>query len=177
MLLPSHTGAMNGFTPIEDPGIVTERNGKKEAVQDERSDGGKGGMMNQKEADKDPDRQEESPPIDWNVLEKMVPPQPPGSGNLLRKVILLYFDSSSALMRSVREAVEGNDADTLYRAAHTLKSSSAYLGAVVFSGMCKELEMMGHDKTLEGAKDRLAALEHEHERVRESLERHCATLL
>lgn len=130
-----------------------------------------------KEADRDPDRREEPPPIDWNVLDKMVPPQPPGSENLLKKVILLYFDSSSALMKSIREAVEGNDADTLYRAAHTLKSSSAYLGALAFSGICKELEMMGHDKTLEGAKDRLAALEQEYGRVRESLERHCASLL
>ena len=127
-----------------------------------------------KEADRDPNRQEEPPPIDWNVLEKMIPPQPSGSGNLLRKVLLLYLDSSSALMKSVREAVEGNDADTLHRAAHTLKSSSAYLGALAFSGMCKELEMMGCDKTLEGAKGRLAVLEHEYERVRDSLKKHCA---
>ena len=130
-----------------------------------------------KEADRDPDGREEPPPIDWNVLGKMVPPQPPGSENLLKKVILLYFDSSSALMKSIHEAVEGNDADTLYRTAHTLKSSSAYLGALTFSGICKELEMMGHDKTLEGAKDRLAALEREYGRVRESLEKHCASLL
>jgi len=129
------------------------------------------------EADRDPNRQDEPPPIDWNVLDMIASLQPPGSGNLLRKVILLYLDSSSALMKSVREAVGGNDADTLHRAAHTLKSSSAYLGALAFSGMCKELEVMGRDKTLEGAEDRLATFEHEYERVRESLEKHCASLM
>lgn len=129
-----------------------------------------------KEADRDLDRQEGSPPIDWGVLDKMIPPQPPGSGNLLKRVILLYLETSSGLIKSVREAVDGGDADALHRAAHTLKSSSSYLGALAFSEICKELDMMGHDKRLEGAKDRLAALEREYGRVRESLEKHCASL-
>ena len=103
--------------------------------------------------------------------------QPPGSENILKKVISLYLDTSSALMKSVHEAVEGTDFDALHQAAHTLKSSSAYLGALAFSGMCKDLEMMGRDKTLEGARDRLSALEHEYERVRDALEKHCASLL
>ena len=128
-----------------------------------------------KEADRDLGRQEGSPPIDWSVLDKMIPPQPPGAGNLLKRVLLLYLETSSGLMKSVSEAVNGGDADALHRAAHTLKSSSAYIGALAFSGICKELEMMGHDKRLEGAKNRLAALEQEYGRVRESLEKHCAS--
>ena len=134
-------------------------------------------MEAQTETAKGPNRQEEPPPIDRNALDIIASLQPPGSDNILRKVILLYLDSSPALMKSVREAVEGTDFDALHRAAHTLKSSSASLGALAFSGMCKDLEMMGRDKTLEGAKDRLSALEHEYKRVRDALERHCASLL
>jgi two-component system, sensor histidine kinase and response regulator len=122
-------------------------------------------------------RQEEPPPIDRNSLDVIASLRPPGSENILGKVISLYLDSSQALMKSIREAVEGRDFDALHRAAHTLKSSSAYLGALAFSGMCKELETMGRDKTLEGTQDRLSALEHEYTRVRESLERHRASLL
>ena len=72
-------------------------------------------------------------------------------------------------MKGIREAAEGNNADALYRAAHTLKSSSAYLGALTFSGMCKELEMMGRGNTLEGVAARLAALDQEYARVRDAL--------
>ena len=72
-------------------------------------------------------------------------------------------------MKGIREAAEGNNADALYRAAHTLKSSSAYLGALTFSGMCKELEMMGRGKTLEGVAARLAAFDQEYARVRDAL--------
>jgi len=133
-------------------------------------------MEAQKEKVKGPNRQEEPPPIDRNSLDVIASLQPPGSENILRKVISLYLDSSSVLMKSVREAVEGSDFDALHRAAHTLKSSSAYLGALAFSGMCKEMEMMGRDRKLEGARDRLSTLEHEYERVRDSLEKHCASL-
>lgn len=133
-------------------------------------------MEEQKEMVKGPNRQEEPPPIDRNALDIIASLQPPGSENILRKVILLYLNSSCALMKSVREAVEGTDFDALHRAAHTLKSSSASLGALAFSGMCKDLDVMGRDKTLVGAKDHLSALEHEYERVRDSLERHCASL-
>ena len=134
-------------------------------------------MEAQTETAKDTSRQGEPPPIDRNALDIIASLQPPGSENILRKVISLYLDSSPALMKSIREAVEGTDFDALHRAAHTLKSSSAYLGALAFSGMCKDLEMMGRDKKLEGARDRLSTLEHEYERVREALERHCASLL
>jgi len=135
------------------------------------------GMEAQKETVKGPNRQEEPPPIDRNALDMIASLQPSGSENILRKIIVLYLDSSPALMKSVCEAVEGTDFDALHRAAHTLKSSSASLGALAFSGMCKDLEMMGRDKTLEGAKDRLSAFECEYERVRDSLEKHCASLL
>jgi two-component system, sensor histidine kinase and response regulator len=133
-------------------------------------------MEKQTQTAKDTHRQDEPLPIDRNALDIIASLQPPGSENILRKVISSYLDSSLALTRSVREAVKGTDFDALHRAAHTLKSSSASLGALVFSEICKDLEMMGRDKTIEGAKDRLRALEQEYERVREALERHCVSL-
>ncbi|MHB9099287.1 MAG: Hpt domain-containing protein, partial [Syntrophales bacterium] len=56
-----------------------------------------------------------------------------------------------------------------HHAAHTLKSSSAYLGAMTLSSMSKELEMMGRDKAPGEAMARLAPLEHEYGRVRDAL--------
>jgi two-component system sensor histidine kinase/response regulator len=114
-------------------------------------------------------RQEEPSPLDPKALDMIASIQPKGSDEILKKVIALYLDSSLKLMKGIREAAEGNDADALHRAAHTLKSSSAYLGALTLSSMSKELEMMGRDKTLEWAMARLAPLEHEYGKVRDAL--------
>lgn len=122
-----------------------------------------------KETGGDLSRHDEPPVIDQKALAAIAALQPPGGEDILKKVISLYLDSSLTLMKGIREAAEGNNADALYRAAHTLKSSSAYLGALTFSGMCKELEMMGRGNTLEGVAARLAALGQEYERVRDAL--------
>lgn len=117
----------------------------------------------------EPSRQGESPVIDQKALAAIAALQPRGGDDILKKVIALYLDSSLKLMTEIREAAAGTNADALYRAAHTLKSSSAYLGALTFSGMCKELEMMGRGKALEGVAARLAALDQEYARVRDAL--------
>jgi HPt (histidine-containing phosphotransfer) domain-containing protein len=104
-------------------------------------------------------------PIDQKALDMIASLQPPGEGSVLAKVVALYLDGSAKLMKSIRESAEGSDAEALHRAAHTLKSSSAYLGAATLSGMCKELEIMGRDKSLEGTEPRVAALEREYRKV------------
>jgi CheY-like chemotaxis protein/HPt (histidine-containing phosphotransfer) domain-containing protein len=116
-----------------------------------------------------PVRQEESSPLDPKALDVIASLQPKGSDEIMKKVIALYLDSSFNLMQGIRKAAKGNDADALHHAAHTLKSSSAYLGAMTLSLMSKELETMGRDKTLEGSMARLAPLEHEYGRVRDAL--------
>ncbi len=117
----------------------------------------------------EPSLHSEPPVIDRKALAGITALQPPGGEDILKKVVSLYLDSSLTLMQGIREAAGGNNADALYRAAHTLKSSSAYLGALTFSGMCKELEMMGRGNTLEGVAARLAALDQEYARVRDAL--------
>jgi CheY-like chemotaxis protein/HPt (histidine-containing phosphotransfer) domain-containing protein len=114
--------------------------------------------------------------LDIKALDTIASLQPPGAENILLKVIAAYLESSAALLQHIRGAVEGNDADALYRAAHTLKSPSASLGASVFAGMCAELELMGRSGTLEGTRTVLERLEQEYGRVRAALEGHSAML-
>jgi CheY-like chemotaxis protein/HPt (histidine-containing phosphotransfer) domain-containing protein len=114
-------------------------------------------------------QQDEPAPLDPKALDEVASLQPNDSDEILKKVISLYLDSSCTLMKGIREALEGNDADALHHAAHTLKSSSAYLGAMTLSAMSKELEIMGRDKALGEAMARLAPVEHEYGRVRDAL--------
>ena len=73
------------------------------------------------------------------------------------------------LLQSIREAVARNDAAALRRAAHTLKSSSASLGALVLAALCKDLEAMGRTDRIAEAATVLPALLTEGEAVRVAL--------
>ncbi len=47
--------------------------------------------------------------------------KPQEAEEILKKIVSLYLDSSLKLMKGIKEAVEGNDAEALHRDAHTLK--------------------------------------------------------
>ena len=69
----------------------------------------------------------------------------------------------------LRRSVDGKDADELRRAAHTLKSNGATLGAERFSALCRELEQRARDGDLEGASELVDRIEREYQPLREAL--------
>ena len=121
-----------------------------------------------------PELRELPPPVERTALDMIATFQQPGADDVLKRIVSIYLDSSLELMKTICGAARGDDADALHRAAHTLKSSSASVGAAALSGMCKELEVMGRTGATSGAKDRLAVLEREYARVREYLEKFAA---
>jgi two-component system, sensor histidine kinase and response regulator len=66
--------------------------------------------------------------------------QRPGQPNVLHKIISLYLTSSQAQIAQLRQAWEGRDSDAIQAAAHSLKSSSATLGAHRLATLAKQLE-------------------------------------
>jgi len=74
-----------------------------------------------------------------------------GGRELVSRVVDKYLSSSAGLMAVLRDAVAVSDPEALRTAAHTLKSSSAQVGAVRLSALCKELEAVGRSGSMEGA--------------------------
>jgi HPt (histidine-containing phosphotransfer) domain-containing protein len=72
-------------------------------------------------------------------------------------------------MAELRAAVDGRDAETARRVAHTLKSNGATFGAQPFSELCRELEALGRSGELDAAPALLQRAEEEWGRVREAL--------
>jgi signal transduction histidine kinase/CheY-like chemotaxis protein/HPt (histidine-containing phosphotransfer) domain-containing protein len=62
---------------------------------------------------------------------------------LLRRVIDLYIETSPKLLSDMEQAVIQQDTQSLYRIAHSLKNSSANLGIVDLTNLCRELEVKG----------------------------------
>ena len=62
---------------------------------------------------------------DWQVSQL----DPDGNDRLLSRLIALYRDDSSQLLADIDNGMKTGDSEAVARAAHTLKSSSANLGA------------------------------------------------
>ena len=96
--------------------------------------------------------------IDDSTLEDLRSMQRPGRPSLLSKVIERYLESSPPLIAAIHAALEADSPESLRQAAHSLKASSAALGAVQMSRLCGELEMLARANTTEGGKEFAAPL-------------------
>ncbi|MEN8167625.1 MAG: EAL domain-containing protein, partial [Pseudomonadota bacterium] len=89
--------------------------------------------------------------------------------NLLGKAIDHYLRLTPGDIEKLHKALEAEDSTSLLRIAHSLKSSSANLGAMAFSKLCAELESIAREKRLMDAFDLLRAIEQMHPRILEAL--------
>ncbi len=93
-----------------------------------------------------------------------------GGDTLLHRIIRMYFESASALMQNLRHALANNDAEAARRAAHTIKSSSANLGASRLSQLCSRIEDDARAGTCRASS--MAAIETEYASVTRALQQH-----
>jgi HPt (histidine-containing phosphotransfer) domain-containing protein len=82
-----------------------------------------------------------------------------------------YLTSSPEILEGMRVAVRANQPADLTRLAHTLKSSSASLGADRLAELCQEIELSARSGTIGGQMgERVHQLEAEIERVHQALQ-------
>lgn len=86
------------------------------------------------------------------------------------EVIETYFGETGELLDQLRQVLSAGDAIAFGRLAHSIKSSSASLGALGFSQLARELEMMGKAGDLTGAGPRLERLAEDFQQVVSRLE-------
>jgi HPt (histidine-containing phosphotransfer) domain-containing protein len=112
--------------------------------------------------------------IDVKALDNIRALQQPGAPDLLERVIALYLHDVPILVQSMREAIAAGDSVVLQRAAHTLKSTSATLGALQLAQLCNEMEVRARDTDVGDAGQWIDLIERECERVCASLPRESA---
>jgi CheY-like chemotaxis protein len=78
--------------------------------------------------------------LDHSAIEAVRQLDPDGNDRLLSRLIALYRDDSSQLLADIDVALKAGDADGVARAAHTLKSSSANLGATNVAAIARQIE-------------------------------------
>jgi len=94
----------------------------------------------------------------------------PGNGDaLLERVLQAFLRDTPAHLHTIRQAIAADDAEQLRKAAHSLKSSSANIGASALAQRSKDLEQLARNHTTAGAAPLLADMEHSFQAARQAL--------
>ena len=92
-----------------------------------------------------------------------------GGDDFLGEVIDTFRMDAPTLLVTLRRSLEQGDADELRRAAHTLKSNGATLGAAGFAEVCRELEEQARNGHMGGAPKLTDRIESEYRRLEKTL--------
>jgi two-component system, sensor histidine kinase and response regulator len=96
--------------------------------------------------------------LDMQFLDQFRELDSSGGLSLVKRIMQVYLDTSGEIVLQVEQAVSAEDAEMLRRAAHSLKSSSANVGAARLSELFHRLEMMGRERELDKARPFLATV-------------------
>jgi HPt (histidine-containing phosphotransfer) domain-containing protein len=70
---------------------------------------------------------------------------------LLHRILGAYLESADDYINQLEQAIAHQDADSLRRVAHTLKSSSANIGAESLSAIFRQMEVHGRAENIDAA--------------------------
>ncbi len=94
--------------------------------------------------------------------------------DFIGELVSAYLEETPTLLEQLRAAWDRRDAETFRRAAHSIKSSSASLGALHLSAQARALEVQGMQAQLDGAGDALDVLEAEYARAAQAFQERLA---
>jgi PAS domain S-box-containing protein len=114
-----------------------------EAVGGGRRPNGEGQHRGASREDLSPAATPAPPPIDHTVLDRFLAEMGDETTDMREEIMQLFLESVTPLLDEIAQGVAAQDRTVLYRAAHTLKSSSAQMGAMALAALCQELERCG----------------------------------
>jgi HPt (histidine-containing phosphotransfer) domain-containing protein len=101
--------------------------------------------------------------INPDALDAIRNMQRPDKPDPVAKVIQLFLDRSQEIISELGRAVATGDTNAIQAAAHSLKSSSANVGADAISKYAQKLEQMARDSSLEDVDETFDALQQAYE--------------
>ncbi|WP_312510693.1 response regulator [Massilia sp.] len=108
-------------------------------------------------------------PVNRNALDNIRALSRDSGDALVHKVVTAYMGDTPRHLHALRQALGGMDPESVRRVAHSLKSSSANIGAARLATLCRELEQLGRAGSVDGAAPLLYDMEREFVSVRQSL--------
>jgi HPt (histidine-containing phosphotransfer) domain-containing protein len=106
-----------------------------------------------------------APVLDEASLQRLHELDPQGANRVVERVLRAFEGSLTRLLPQSRQALQQGDQESLRHVVHTLKSSSASVGALRLSQYCGEIENQLRLQQADGLAPKLSALQAEGERV------------
>jgi len=110
----------------------------------------------------DPDR---PAVLDAQALAGLTMLDPTGANRLVQRVLSTYHASLGRLLQQITDGQQRDDSAAIRLAAHTLKSSSASIGALDLSRMCAAAEQAIREGQLDAVPPIIQGLQAEARRV------------
>ena len=85
--------------------------------------------------------------------------------DLWKRLVGIYLETTPASLKTLETALTAGDCAAVQMTAHTLKSSSANMGAAGLSDLCQQLEAVAGQANLESTPDLLAEIQSEYGNV------------
>ena len=118
----------------------------------------------------------QNPAIDYTALHATLDAVGSDRKQYLTMLMEIYKQDAPQLVDRIRNAINQSDANDLNMAAHTLKSSSASLGATTLSELCHQLEAMGRDHNIADAAAIIFKVEREFSESIKALSAYCSSM-
>lgn len=106
-------------------------------------------------------------PIDQSVLDGFLAIM--GQGDAAFELVELFFEDAPSMLEMMEHALRESNAREVSRAAHSLKTTSAQLGAMELSKISAEIETLARKKMLDTVADLIGRARDEYERVHAAL--------
>jgi len=110
-------------------------------------------------------------PLDPTVLANLRKLEDATGATILPQLLASFAAVTPPRLAALRDAIAAGDSSQVQLGAHTLKGSSANLGAQRMAQLCGDLELLGQTSDLAHAAGILANIDMEFVRVRTALER------
>lgn len=117
----------------------------------------------------DPDSKIVRSAIDQKAWDNISAIQKEGAPDILGKIISLYLDNSPKQLGELHDALSSGNAASIQKVAHSLKSSSATLGATMLSSYFRELESLARTNSIGKADELISQIETEYKAVETAL--------
>ncbi|AFZ14842.1 multi-sensor hybrid histidine kinase [Crinalium epipsammum PCC 9333] len=109
--------------------------------------------------------------IDYKILQSFCSTMGKKSSGIVVKLIDCYLEDAPKLLESINSAIATVNSTQLRHAAHTLKASSAALGATNLASLSHKLEILAQAGMMNSASESISQMEAEYNRVKVALER------
>ncbi len=109
--------------------------------------------------------------LDEQALDRLRELDPHNENRLMERVVNAFETSIIRMLPQLQEALAANELGGIRHVAHTLKSSSASIGALKLSKICADIESRARQDQAEGMAERVGELQAEVAIVRVALQR------